>query len=62
MSYKTTTRRYVLIALIISLGFSIYTATRPSHDYPTNKPGAEVLIVISDAVSYTHLRAHETDS
>ncbi len=48
MSYKTTTRRYVLIALVISLGFSIYTATRPSHDYPTNKPGGEVLIVISD--------------
>jgi UPF0755 protein len=37
----------LLIALVISLGFSIYTATRPSHDYPSNRPGSEVVVQVA---------------
>ncbi len=48
MTYRANTRKYILTALIVSLGFSIYTATRPVHDYPTGKPGVEKIIVVSD--------------
>lgn len=47
MSNKVNARPYLLIALVISLGFSIYTATRPSHEFPSNKPGAEVVVQVS---------------
>lgn len=47
MSNRTNARPYILIALAISLGFSIYTATRPSHEFPSNKPGADVVLQVA---------------
>jgi UPF0755 protein len=41
-------RQYLLIALIISLGFSVYRATRPLHDFPNNNPGPEIVFVVHD--------------
>ena len=48
MSYKKQTRQYILIALVISLGFSVYTATRPHDEFAGNNPGPEVLIEVSN--------------
>jgi len=48
MSRSIQARPYLLAALLVSLGFSIYTATRPSHEYASNKPGPEVVISVSD--------------
>jgi len=48
MSKSKQARPYLLAALLVSLGFSIYTATRPSHEFPSNKPGPEVVISVSD--------------
>ena len=47
VSNKVAARPYLLIALVISLGFSIFTATRPSHEYPSNKPGPDVVIQVA---------------
>ena len=47
MNNKSTIRSYLLIALVISLGFSVYTATRPSHEFPSNKPGPDVVVQIA---------------
>jgi UPF0755 protein len=44
---KVNARPYLLIALVISLGFSIYTATRPSHEFPSNKPGVDVVVQVA---------------
>ncbi len=48
MTYKATTRSYILIALVVSLGFSVYTATRPKHEFPTNQPGPSVVVTVTD--------------
>ncbi len=48
MSTRTNARPYILVALVISLGFSVYTATRPTHEFASNKPGAEVIIQVSE--------------
>jgi UPF0755 protein len=41
-------RPYLLTALVVSLGFSVFTALRPSNEFPSNKPGNEVVIAIGN--------------
>ena len=48
MSNRSAERPYVLAALFVALGFSIFTATRPTHEFPSNAPGKEVIVLVSD--------------
>ena len=48
MSRRSDSRKYILAALIISLGFSIYTATRPVHDFSSGKPGPQIEFLVAD--------------
>jgi len=45
---RSGNRIYILAALVIALGFSVYTATRPIHEFPSNKPGKDAIILVSD--------------
>jgi len=58
MTNSVSARRYVFAALVVALGFSIFTATRPRHEFASNAPGREVIVLVSDGQTGSSIAAN----